>query len=207
MKWNRSGEEDIYFDNDDVPEDLKGMMGCKAPFTTCMICRGSVLKVNAVRMKGVRRKDENFDRFQMYLLHDHGVEIHSHWYSNEELEELNSHNLNHKLQAGLVQSWMQCDNSAPVAGAPAAGAPAAGAQAPVAQAAVAQAPAALAPQAAPAPGLAIHQLAMVAAFNAAEPDAMVMGAFHAVEPDAMLKAAAQMAALIAFAPANAAGGP
>jgi peptidoglycan/xylan/chitin deacetylase (PgdA/CDA1 family) len=116
-KWNQQSSNDIFFDDTDVPKELKQKMYLMRKCERHMINRNTkeLQPVTAMLWRGVRRHNETFDRFQMILfLKDgkDGNEILSHWYSRPELNELAENKLKAKIQAGDIQEWMLFDNTA-----------------------------------------------------------------------------------------------
>jgi len=109
MVWNQGGSENIFFSEDQVPHELKVMMNLMQAFDVYMTCQDKVVQVRAILTMGMRRPSEQFDRFQMYLL-DGKREKLTHWYSNNEIEQLNLINMNSLLKTGQIQPWMQCNN-------------------------------------------------------------------------------------------------
>jgi len=112
MIWNQGGSHPILFTDEQVPEELKVMMNLNKPFDVYMTCQYVVVHVRAFMMMGMRRPNENFDRFQMCLLHDGDEEEKlAHWFSSNELGQLTLINMNSLLNSGQIQPWMQCNNA------------------------------------------------------------------------------------------------
>jgi len=112
MIWNQGGSQDILFTDEQVPEELKVMMHLNQPFNVFMSCQDVVVNVRAFLMMGMRRPYEKLDRFQMCLLHGNEMdETLSHWFSNNEIEQLNLINMNSLLKTGHIQPWMQCNKA------------------------------------------------------------------------------------------------
>jgi len=84
------------------------MMNLMLPFDVHMTCQDVVVQVRVILTMGMRRPNEKSDRFQMYLLGQR--EKLTHWYSNNEIEQLNLFNMNNLLKTGQIQPWMQCNN-------------------------------------------------------------------------------------------------
>ena len=113
MAWNQGGSHDIFFSEDQVPDELKVMMNLMQAFDVYMTCQDKVVQVRAILTMGMRRPSEQFDRFQMYLMGRR--ENLTHWYSKNEIEQLNLSNMNSLLKTGQIQPWMQCAHQAPAA--------------------------------------------------------------------------------------------
>jgi len=114
MAWNQGGSHDIFFSEDQVPDELKVMMNLMQAFDVYMTCQDKVVQVRAILTTGMRRPNEQFDRFQMCLLGGKCEKL-THWYSNNEIEQLNLSNMNSLLKTGQIQPWMQCAHQAPAA--------------------------------------------------------------------------------------------
>ena len=116
-KWNQISSDDIFFSDDDVPKQLKNKMYMMRKFTRYMIERNTKKSqlVTGILWRGVRRQDETFVRFQMMLLLGDGKnerEILPHWYSREELNELEDDKMKAKILEADIKVWMFFDNTA-----------------------------------------------------------------------------------------------
>jgi len=115
--WNKKSSTDVFFRDEDVPQNLKKRMYLMQKFKRHMIKRDTKQSelVNAMLWRGVRRHDESFLRFQMFLFIEDGKdgkEMLPHWFTSEELNSLEDEIMKAKIVKDDIKAWMFFDNTA-----------------------------------------------------------------------------------------------